>query len=256
MIYDIQKASILKRVSAFLLDFICLLIACTGFSFVMSSITNYDETLKEMDTYYIEYKEEYGFDFREVTEEMYNKYTEVEKKHYDDTYELFVNDKDVVRVHNLMVSKTTLIVTIGILLGFVLTEFIVPLILKDGQTVGKKCFNICVVNENCVRVKPFVLFVRTILGKYTIETMIIVFLIISMIFGQITIVKLFVILAILVANLTMIITNKNKAMIHDLIAYTVVVDKASQMIFENQDELIKYKEKIALQKAKDERTFK
>ena len=70
-----------------------------------------------------------------------------------------------------------------------------------------------------------------------------------MIFGSITIIKLFVILAILVANLTMIITNKNNALIHDVLAYTVVVDKGSQMIFENQDELMKYKQKIALEKA-------
>jgi uncharacterized RDD family membrane protein YckC len=155
-----------------------------------------------------------------------------------------------------MVSKTTMSVTLGILLGFLIVEFIVPLILKDGQTIGKKCFSICVINENGVRIKPFVLFVRAILGKYTIETMISVFLIISMMFGSITIVKLFIILAILVANLTMIITNKNNALIHDIIAYTVVVDKESQLIFENEDELIKYKQKIALDKANDQKTFK
>jgi hypothetical protein len=54
----------------------------------------------------------------------------------------------------------------------------------------------------------------------------------------------------------MIITNKNNALIHDIIAYTVVVDKESQLIFENEDELIKYKQKIALDKANDQKTFK
>ena len=256
MIYDIQKASILKRISAAILDIILLGIVSVGFIFMFSAITNYDKTLTEMEAIYLEYKAEYGFDFREVTEEMYNKYTEAEKKHYDDTYEIFVKDENVLKVHNLMVSKTTMMVTLGILMGFLVVEFIIPLILKDGQTIGKKCFNICVINENGVRIKPSVLFIRTVLGKYTVETMISVFLIISMIFGSITIIKLFVILAILVANLTMIITNRNNALIHDVLAYTVVVDKGSQMIFENQDELMKYKQKIALEKANNERTFK
>ena len=42
MIYDLQKASILKRVSAGLLDFILTLIIATGAFFLLSSIFNYD----------------------------------------------------------------------------------------------------------------------------------------------------------------------------------------------------------------------
>jgi hypothetical protein len=45
MIYDLQKASILKRVSAGLLDFILTLIIATGAFFLLSSIFNYDSML-------------------------------------------------------------------------------------------------------------------------------------------------------------------------------------------------------------------
>ena len=256
MIYDIQKASMWKRISASLLDVILLGIVSVGFIFMFSWMTNYDDTLTKMDAVYLQYKEEYGFDFREVTEEMYDKYTDEQKEYYDNTYQIFIKDEEVLRVHNLMVSKTTMMVALGVLMGFLIVEFLVPLVLKNGQTIGKKCFSICVISENGVRIKPFVLFIRTILGKYTIETMISVFLIISMIFGSITIVKLFIILALIVANLTMIITNRNNALIHDVLAYTVVVDKESQLIFENQDELIEYKQKIALEKANSQKTFK
>jgi hypothetical protein len=44
-------------------------------------------------------------------------------------------------------------------------------------------------------------------------------------------------------------------MIHDAMAYTVVVDKESQMIFNNEEELIKYKQEVADKNAKSKRTF-
>ena len=41
MIYDLQKASMMKRFSAFLLDFILLIILTTGFMWLISTVTGY-----------------------------------------------------------------------------------------------------------------------------------------------------------------------------------------------------------------------
>ena len=46
---DLQKASMLKRISAFILDVILLAVAITGFAFFLSAVTGYDsynESLK------------------------------------------------------------------------------------------------------------------------------------------------------------------------------------------------------------------
>ena len=40
MIYDLQKASLLKRASAFLLDIILLIVLATGVGLLVSVITN------------------------------------------------------------------------------------------------------------------------------------------------------------------------------------------------------------------------
>jgi hypothetical protein len=50
MIYDLQKASVLKRFSASLLDMILTLIIATGIFFVMSGFLNYDTKLDEYNT--------------------------------------------------------------------------------------------------------------------------------------------------------------------------------------------------------------
>ena len=50
-------------------------------------------------------------------------------------------------------------------------------------------------------------------------------------------------------NLILLVANKNHAMIHDLLAGTVVVDYASQRIFRSTDELIEYQKKIAAERA-------
>ena len=42
MIYDLQKASLLKRASAILLDFILLVVLATGVGMVVSAITGFD----------------------------------------------------------------------------------------------------------------------------------------------------------------------------------------------------------------------
>ena len=39
---DLQKASMLKRISAFILDVILLAVAITGFAFFLSAVTGFD----------------------------------------------------------------------------------------------------------------------------------------------------------------------------------------------------------------------
>ena len=134
--------------------------------------------------------------------------------------------------------------SIGVFFGIIVSEFIIPLFLKNGQTVGKKVFSVGVIKNNCVKMSTFQLFVRTIIGKYTIETMIPILLIIAIIFGIVDIVGTIVILGLLVTQIILLFATKNHTLIHDTFAYTVVVDLPSQMTFDNEDELIKYKTKL------------
>ena len=70
MIYDLQKASMLKRISAYLLDVILLLIVITGAAFGLSALLGYDAYVEKLENIYADYEAEYGIDFDISQEEF------------------------------------------------------------------------------------------------------------------------------------------------------------------------------------------
>ena len=144
---------------------------------------------------------------------------------------------------------TILIITFGVLLGMLALEFFVPLLFKNGQTLGKKVFGLAVVRRDCVRLAPLLLLVRTLLGKYTIETMIPILLLFLIFFGGLGFVGLAVLAALLVLQVGLVAGTRNNSAIHDLLAQTVVVDMASQMIFDSEQELLAYREQMQAERA-------
>lgn len=248
MIYDLQKAGILKRCSAMLLDLILLVILAVGFASVISAIVGYDDMSGQLEGYYQQYENEYGVTF-EITAETYEAMTEAERANYDAAYDALISDDDAMYVYNMVLNLTLIIVTFSILAAFLLLEFAVPLFLKNGQTVGKKVFAIGVVRTNCVRINGVCLFIRTVLGKYTVETMIPVLIVLMLMFGLTNMIGTMIILAILGANLILLIVNRSRSVIHDLLADTAVVDMATQMIFDTQEDLVAYKTKLAQENA-------
>lgn len=249
MIYDVQPASFWKRISAFLLDFILLSILVVGFAWVFSLVVNYDKYTNQYEEYTKQYETTYGVSFN-ITEAEYNEYTETEKTNFDNARMAFENDPEVLKTYNLMINLLLIMVVFSVLIAVLLYEFILPLILHDGQTIGKKCFGLCVVKNNSVKLNNISLFARSILGKGTLELLIPVFLVLLTLFGGIGILGPILIAIIFIIQIVLYFTTKNHTIIHDLIAYTVVVDKPSQMIFEDEETLIEYKTKLRAEEVK------
>ena len=270
MIYDLQKASVLKRISAGILDFIIVLIIATGAFFLLSSIFNYDSTLEEYNTHYNalveEVKTEFGIDLvkiSEMTQEEYNEYianqTEEEKINFENAQKFVENDEELNYKFQSIFNVSILVITFGILIAYLIVEFFVPLFFKNGQTIGKKIFGICVMMDNGVRIKPVPLFVRSVLGKFTIETMLLVYCVLMLVLFRLinifTITLTLVVGVMFIAQIVILIASKKNLLIHDLMAFTVVVDKESQMIFNTEEELIKYKQDLAEKNARSKKTF-
>ena len=148
----------------------------------------------------------------------------------------------------MIVNLTLLITSIGILLSFVILEFIVPILFKNGQTLGKKAFGIAVMRFDGVKIGTPILFVRAILGKYTLETMVPVLFIIMLYFGMTGGIALLLIGALLIGQLILIFSTRARTPLHDVIANTVTVDMASQMIFESQEAMLAYKKDLHAEK--------
>ena len=248
--YDIQNASVWKRLSAWLLDVIVLLILATGFAYVISLITNYSYYDDKLHEYYAKYEEEYDAKIS-ITNAEYEELPEEEKQKYIDMFEALNNDQDVLYVYNMTINLMMVIVSLGGLFAVILSEFVVPLILKNGQTIGKKVFAIGVVKNNAVRITHFQLFVRAFFGKYAIELMIPAIMILLLLFGNGNMFSVLLLAGIALLQLGFCIFTKNHQAIHDILSYTVVVDLQTQMIFENEDELLEYKKQNHLMETKN-----
>lgn len=244
---DLQKASLWKRFAAGLFDAILVVTLAVGLAFLLSWALGYDGYSQTLDAAYEQYEKEYGISFS-ITPEEYEAMSEAEKKKYDDVYALLAADEEAAYAYNMMVNLTMVIVTVGILLAVVVLELVVPLIFGNGQTLGKKMFNLSLMRTDSVQMNTMQLFVRTVLGKYVL-IMIPVYIVFLIFWGVMGVNGTLVILALLAAQIIIMAATKTNSLIHDLLAGTVVVDHGSQMIFRTTEDLIAYQKRVAAEKA-------
>lgn len=248
MIWDLQKASIWKRASAYLFDMIVACILVVGFAFGISKIVNYDSHNEKLDSYYSHYENMYGIEF-EISEEEYQALTPDELERYNAAYDALVSDEEALNEYSLVVNLTLITISLGVLLGIIAVEFVFPLIFGNGQTLGKKIFGLGVIKTNGVKINNVSLFIRTVLGKYTIETMVPVYIVIMIYFNTVGLTGTVILGLLALLELLVVALTKTHSAIHDLLADTVVIDISSQMIFDSENDLIEYKKKLAAEKA-------
>ena len=247
--YDFQKANLWKRISAALFDFIILCIAVVGFALLLSAVLGYDGHVAQLESVYNEYEAGYQVDF----DVDVNTLTEEQREQYDTAKEALLSDDRVLYSNGMIINLTFVIVTVSVLIAYLLLEFLVPLLFRNGQTLGKKIFGVAVMREDGVRMTPLLLFVRTVLGKYTVETMIPILIIIMIYLGVMGIVGVVVVFGLLIFQIILIIANKARTPLHDVLSHTVTVDFASQMIFDSTEDMIAYKKRIHAEQVASEK---
>ena len=256
MIYDLQKASMWKRISAFLCDIILFFIVAVGMALLLSTMLGVDAQQNKMASICAQYAKEYNLDefmTKEeldsalsiaMTQERYDTLTEAQKETFNKASEALAKDGEFLHAYGLVSQLILLVITFSILISHLLLEFIVPLLFKNGQTLGKKVFGVAVMRIDGVKVSPLVLLVRTLLGKYAVETMIPVFVVISLFLntaGIVTVVLLFLLIAV---QIGLLLFTQARTPLHDMLAGTVTVDLASQLIFDSPEELLEYKKQL------------
>lgn len=245
---DVQKASLWKRVAAWMFDFILSGILAVGVGFLLSALLGYDGYSEQLESLYSRYETEYSVVFN-IPQEEYTAMTDEARENYDSAYRALVADADVIYVYNMVMNLTLVITTVGILSACLLMEFVVPLLLGNGQTLGKKIFGICLMRADCVRINTMQLFVRTVLGKFTVETMIPVYLALMVFFGTIGSFGTLLLLGFAFVQILVPAVTRNRSALHDLLAGTAAVDFSSQKIFADTEALIAYKKKAAAEQS-------
>lgn len=248
MVSDLQKAGVWKRIAAWLFDGILISILAVGMGVLLSGMLGYDAHSDALDEAYAHYEREYGVVF-EISQEEYLAQTDEQRLRYDEAYQALTADTDAVYHYNMVMNLSLVVTTMAILLAVLLWEFAMPLWLGNGQTLGKKIFGLCLVRNDSVKMNTMQLFARTILGKYTIETMIPVYVLLMLFWGTMDLTGTLILLALTVAQIACLLFTRSHAAIHDLLAGTAVVDLASQTIFRSTEDLIAFQKKVAAERA-------
>ena len=243
MIYDLQKASLWKRISAWLFDGILVGILAVGLALLLSALLGYDSYDQSVEEAYTRYETQYGITF-DISQETYEAMSEEARMQYDLAYQALIADEEAMYAYNMMLNLTLVILSVGILAAILIWEFLVPLLLGNGQTLGKKIFSLCIVRNDGVQVNTLQLFTRALLGKFTIDIMIPVYILLMLLWGTMDATGTMILGALLLVQCLVLGFSRTNSAIHDLLAGTVVVDISSQMIFRTTEDLIAYKKKV------------
>lgn len=237
---DLQKASLWKRISAALFDFILLCILVVGAATGLSAALNYDGYVEQVDEAYDRYGKEYGVNLR-ITEEEFNQLSETEQENYMAANKALNADAQAVRAYKMQQHLPLLTITFSVLFGVLIMQVLIPILLGNGQSLGKKIFGIALMRIDGVKMTALQLFVRSVLGKFAVELMIPIFIFINLYwFGSISIIGIAVLLLLLIAQIICLAVTRTGSLLHDVMAGTVAVDMASQMIFETKEAQLEY----------------
>ncbi|MBR7112786.1 MAG: RDD family protein [Clostridia bacterium] len=240
---DLQKAGLWKRVSAALFDLILLGIVAVGVALGISAALDYDGHSERFEAVSESYEHQYGVDF-DISYEEYTALSEQERATHDAAYAAFAADEQANRLYALMFQFTLLILIFGVLGAFLLLEFLVPLLLGNGQTLGKKIFGIGVMRADSVKISGPILFARSILGKYTVEVMLPILVVVMMSFGMAGMGGTLVLVLLFGAEVALLLFTKEHVFLHDKLSHTVAVDIAAQRIFDSPEALLAYKQRL------------
>ena len=155
----------------------------------------------------------------------------------------------------LFINLSIIIITASILISFLIFEFLIPLLLKNGQTVGKKVFGVAVMRADGVKIPTALLFLRAIVCKFTLETMVPVMALLAAVLFQYWLMATILVFGILALQVILFLFTKEHTPIHDICTYTVAVDMGSQKIFNSAEEKAEYIAKIQRERAEDERDY-
>ena len=248
MIHDIQKAGFWKRIAAWMFDAILVSVLVVGCGFLLSWLLGYDDYSAALDDAYARYEAQYGIVF-DITQTEYLSMTDDRRQTYDAAYAALTADDGAMEAYRMMTSLSLVITTFGILLATLIWELFMPLWFGNGQTLGKKIFGLCLVRTDGVQINTMQLFTRTVLGKFTIETMIPVYILLMLFWGTMDLTGTLILAAMLIGQGACIAVTRSHSAIHDLLAGTAVVDMDSQTIFRSTEDLIAYQKRIAAERA-------
>lgn len=238
----LQKVPVYKRLFALILDWIFIAILIFTCVTPMSLLMKVGEYSEKFDYYYSEYEKKYGVKF-DLTEEQFNAMTEEELKLYAEAYNALNSDAEANAAHHALFKRMLGSIELSLLAAYLVMDVLFPLMLKNGQTPGKRIFNLAVVRTDDEPVSMLTILSRTTIGKFTVETAIPALVVSSLLMGSFNLLGFLYAVVILVANIVLLV-KKNKVL-HDVLADTMVVTYSAPAAPVKKQTSFAHKAKIA-----------
>ena len=224
--YTIIKASFFKRTAALIFDLIIGFVLFVGVeNLIMHPIVNAAYQYDELDHQFEDKLVEYGVGYYDskTNEFKFVQFETIEERnaHMDE----FNKDKEAVAIRTKLDSINLLKVTMDFMVSEFLVFCLMPLILKNGQTLGKKLMKLALVSTNEVKVKGWNVFARWAVGIFAFETMI-----------NLAFVAFFIIPLPLIVSIIMAAVSRKGMALHDYIGGTIVVDLNNTVILDSVEE--------------------
>lgn len=264
-IYEIRRAKVFKRIAAFIFDALIFLILWSGIFILSETLsTGYQATTKIYAEKCFEHNLSHeieledgtkGYQVWTLTDFLKSEYAPTNcripedsdmskleisedcSKSYDDfmakNNEAFGKDKEAIKAYSDLLIYRLSFYSIATLLSILILNFAVPMLFKNGQTIGKKIIHIAVLSNNGIRIKNWQIFARAVLGVFAIEIMpFMLYLAAPGAFGY-----AFTLAAIVgIINLFLFVLTKNRTMIHDFIAGSIVIDLDTTVVIGSLEE--------------------
>lgn len=248
---DIQKASVSKRLYAFLLDMIIASILTSGLYLGLSAALRVESHSQKYKDIIAVYEQQYGVQFGK-NEEEYAAMSEAEQNNYKAAVDAANSDEEANKEIKTFYVMTFTVFASGIILSMLILEFIVPMITRDGRTLGKLLFGLGVMRKSCLRIGKPVLFIRGVIGKGVFELILPVMILYSVLNGFTGVFGIILLCVFVIFELVVFIKSGGSELLHDMLSDTVVVDWGSQMIFDSAGERDEYAEKLKKQQAESD----
>ncbi|MBQ3894589.1 MAG: RDD family protein [Clostridia bacterium] len=232
---DVQHAAFSKRLFAFLADVVIAGLLVTGIFLLLWTVFDVDRYKDVYGEVKASYEKEYGVTFG-MNAEDFGKLDKDAQDNYTKAVDAMNADE---RANNAL--KTYLIYALSILAGGalisgLLLEFLVPLLFKDGRTLGKKLFGLGVMRTGMLRVKAPVLFVRGVIGKAVFELLLPAVMTATALMGVTGIFGFIMVGVFGIAEIVALVKTGGQCFLHDVLADTYVIDWSSQPIFDTAEE--------------------
>lgn len=247
-IYTPKKPTWFKRILASFLDLILFAVLLTGMMLLLSYVIGYQHDLELLTQKYIEYgvyilNKDGQYEFcSEASSCM-------------DAWKAFNQDALAIQYYDSVAMKTLPITIGGVFLSELILEFIIPLFLKNGRTIGMFCLGIAYLDKKDIQITHIQLFIRFLFGKFIVVSVLPLFCFYLHFFNIWPTYGLVACLAFVIGNLIMKFVTERRVGFADAIGSMYMVENEAQVYVKTTEELSKLKAEELKAKEKQKKTY-